>query len=127
MTENEPNTGSAAGRIGRTIALIAVVVVFLGLIIASVGAKPSIADQVWNEAATVGNLDAKNYYIMYTDLFCPYCTPFSRAVMEHWDEFENYLAENDILFEVRLTDYIYLDYGSEYSRDSAEAAYCAIR
>ena len=47
--------------------------------------------------------------------------------MDNWDEFQDYLAENDVLFEVRLTDYIYVAHGSQLSRDSAEAAYCAMR
>lgn len=128
MTEDETTKKPVAtGRLWRTIAIIAVAAAFIVLIITSVVTKPSISDQIWNEAATIGKLDAKNYYIMYTDLLCPYCTPFSRAVLDHWDEFQQYLEENDILFEVRLTDYIYFAYGSQYSHDSAEAAYCAMR
>lgn len=104
-----------------------VIILLLALIVSSLSAKPSNADQVWDENATIGNLEAKNYYIMYTDLMCPYCTYFSRAVMDHWDEFQAYLAEHDILFEVRLTDYIYEGHKIAASRDSAEGAYCAMR
>lgn len=108
-------------------AIGAVVVLLFALVIASVSSKPSNADQVWNEGSTVGDLEARNYYIMYTDLMCPYCTYFSRAVMGHWDEFLAYLEDYDILFEVRLTDYIYEGKGVEASRDAAEASYCAMR
>lgn len=111
----------------RTAGIIGVIVALFAIIIASTSSQSSPAGQVWNEAATVGNLDAKNYYIMYTDLMCPYCDVFSRVVMEHWDEFTQYLEENDILFEVRLTDYLAEAGSSTYSRSAAEAAYCAMR
>lgn len=111
----------------RTIGIIGVVVALFAIIIAGSSAQSSPAGQVWNEAATVGDLKAKNYYIMYTDIMCPYCDFFSRVVMDHWDDFTAYLEENDILFEIRLTDYLYEGVGSQYSRDSAEAAYCAMR
>ncbi len=99
-------------------------------IIFNLAILPSISvssNQVWNEATTIGNLQAANHYIMYTDLMCPYCDVFSREVMNHWDEFQQYLAENDVLFEIRLTDYLYEASGSEYSRAAAEGAYCAMR
>lgn len=129
VDENDKNGKStSAGKIVRTVAIIAVVACFVGLFIASLGSlNPSAADQVWNKEMTVGNLEAKNYYIMYTDLMCPYCDVFSREVMNHWDEFTQYLADNDILFEIRLTDALYEGVGSEHSRDAAEAAYCAKR
>lgn len=111
----------------RTIAIVAVIVAAFALIIASMSAKQPLSDQVWDENTTVGNLDADNYYIMYTDLMCPYCDVFSRAVMEHWDEFQEYLSEHDILFEIRLTDALYEGSGLQYSRDAAEATYCAAR
>lgn len=111
----------------RTIAIVVVVVAIFALIIGSMSAKQPLSDQVWDQNTTTGSLEAKNYYIMYTDLMCPYCDVFSRAVMEHWDEFQEYLAEHDILFEVRLTDALYEGSGLQYSRDAAEAAYCATR
>ena len=114
-------------RIWRTIAVIAVAAIFVVLMIINITAKPAPGDQAWNEATTVGNLEAKNYYIMYTDIMCPYCDVFSRAVMNNWDEFQQYLDEHDILFEVRLTDYLYEGNAYDASRDSAEAAYCAMR
>lgn len=111
----------------RTAGIIGIVVALFAVLIASSASQSSTAGQVWNEAATVGDLDAKNHYIMYTDIMCPYCDFFSRVVMNNWDEFTAYLEENDVLFEIRLTDYLYEGVGSQYSRDSAEAAYCAMK
>lgn len=127
MTETTEIKTNSAGRIARTVAIIAVIVAFFVLIIANSSTRRLPGDEAWNEAATLGNREAKNYYIMYTDLMCPYCDVFSRVVMEHWDEFQQYLADNDILFEIRLTDYLYAASSSEYSRAAAEAAYCAMR
>lgn len=113
-------------KIWRTLAIVAVIVVLFATIILNSSTKQSAGDQAWNQAATIGNPEAKNFYVMYTDLLCPYCDFFSRVVMEHQDEFEQYLADNDILFEVRMTDYLYTAGASEYSRDAAEATYCAM-
>lgn len=106
---------------------IVVFILIIGAIIASTTVKPSNTDKVWDEAMTVGNPDAKNYFIIYSDLVCPYCVAFENAIVEHEDEFQNYIAENDILVEVRLSDFLY-EYGEtnpEHSRYSAIATYCA--
>lgn len=111
----------------RIIGLIAVIVVVLGAIIASVTIKPSNAEQVWDMAMTVGDPEAKNYFIIYSDLVCPYCIAFENAIVENEEEFQNYIAENDILLEVRLSDFLY-EYGESnpiHSRYSALATYCA--
>lgn len=114
-------------KIGRYIAITLVVFALFAVIILNSSTKQSAADQVWNLASTTGDPEAKNLYIMYTDLMCPYCDFFSRAVMRDQEKFDQYLADNDILFEIRLTDYLYEASNSEYSRDSAEAGYCAMR
>ncbi len=124
-TESIESKTSNVGRIIRTIAIIAIIVLFFVIIIANSSTRRAPGDEAWSEATTIGDRDAKNYYIMYTDLMCPYCDVFSRVVMENWDEFQQYLADNNILFEIRLTDYLYEASGSQYSRDAAEAAYCA--
>ncbi len=113
-------------KIIRIVAIVGIIGALFAVVLLNTSTKQRPSDQVWNEAATVGSLEAKNYYVMYTDLLCPYCDVFSRAVMDHWDEFEQYIADNDILFEIRLTDYLYEGSGVEYSRDAAEAAYCAM-
>ena len=111
----------------RIIGIIAVVVIIFAAIIASMNVKPSNSEKVWDEAMTVGNPDAKNYFIVYSDLVCPYCIAFENAIVEHEEEFQQYLEENDILFEVRLSDFLY-EYGETNpinSRHSAVASYCA--
>ena len=85
------------------------------------------SETVWNEGMTLGSMDAKNYFIVYTDLMCPYCNLYAQEVYRNEDEFEKYLADNDILYEVRVTDMLYESNGIEYSKTSAEAAYCADR
>lgn len=113
--------------IGRIIAIIAVVVAFVGLVLISNSQRQTSGDQLWNQEMSVGSLEARNFFIMYTDIMCPYCDVFSRATIEHWDEFTEYLASNDILFEIRLTDALYEGSDNKMSRDAAEAAYCAKR
>ena len=116
------------GRIIRIAAVIILAGAFVALIIFNASSTP--ADEAWDEATTMGNLDAKNHYIFYTDLMCPYCDAYSRLIAENKEEFQrDYLEGKDILYEIRLTDFLY-EYGehkTEYSRQSAEAAYCAAR
>ncbi len=104
-----------------------VIVVIVAAIIASMNTKPSNAEKVWDEQMTIGNLDAKNYFIIYSDLVCPYCLAFENAIVENEENFKQYIKENDILIEVRLSDFLY-EYGESrppHSRYSAIATYCA--
>jgi len=116
----------AIGRVGRIVLIAGIVIIFLAIFIISATHKAPASEQVWDMRTTVGNPDAKKHYVMYTDLMCPYCDVFSRAVMEHQDEFEQFLADNDVLFEIRLTDMLYYGSGSDMSKDAAEATFCAI-
>ena len=113
-------------KILRNLAIIGVIVALFAVVIMNSSTRQAPADQVWHPETTVGSLQARNYYVMYTDLMCPYCDVFSRNILEHWDDFEQFLAENDILFEIRLTDMLYEGSGAEYSRWASEAGYCAI-
>ena len=111
----------------RIVGIVLVVVVLFAAIIASMNNKPSNSEKVWDQAMTIGNPDAKNYFIVYSDLVCPYCIAFENAIVENEEEFQEYLKKNDILFEVRLSDFLY-EYGehrSPSSRYSAIASYCA--
>ncbi len=111
----------------RIIGVIIVVVLVFAAIIISTTKKPSNEEMVWDTEMTQGNLDAKNYFIIYSDLVCPYCIAFENAIVEHEEEFQKYIEENDILVEVRLSDFLY-EYGEAQamsSRHSAIAAYCA--
>lgn len=106
---------------------IILLVGILGAAIISSMVKPSNAEKVWDEEMTVGNLEAKNYFIIYSDIMCPYCVAFENAIFENEDEFNKYIDENDILVEVRLSDFLY-EYGEARainSRYSALGTYCA--
>ena len=114
-------------KIIKIIGVIMVAIVLVAAIIVSMNQKPSNSEKIWDERTTMGNLDAKNYFIIYSDLVCPYCIAFDNAMVEHEDELEEYLKENDILLEVRLSDFLY-EYGESnpiHSRYSAIATYCA--
>ena len=111
----------------RIIGIVSVVLLIIAAIVASMTNKPSNTDKVWDQAMTIGNPEAKNYFIIYSDLVCPYCVAFENAIVEHEDEFQKYIAENDILIEIRLSDFLY-EYGETKpinSRYSAVATYCA--
>lgn len=126
MEENPVKT-TKIGKILRIGALIAVVAVIVAAIGASLNQKPSNADKVWYEEMTLGSLEAENYFVIYSDIACPYCIAFENALVEHHDELEAYLAQNDILLEVRIADFLY-QYGESnpvQSRDAAVATYCA--
>lgn len=116
------------GRVIRTAVITAIIGAFLALIIFNASQKPSVETKVWDMRTTIGNAGAERHYIMYTDLMCPYCDAFSRVVKENLDEFKrDYIEDKKILFEMRVTDFLY-EFGAhktEYSRQSAEAIYCA--
>ena len=111
----------------RVIGVIVVIILIGAAIFTSINAKPSNAELVWDEKMTVGNPDAKNYFIIYSDLLCPYCIAFENAIIENEEAFQEYIKENDILVEVRLSDFLY-EYGETNpinSRYAAVASYCA--
>ena len=114
-------------KVGRIAGIVALVIVIFAAIFTSLSAKPSNSERVWDEQMTVGNIDAKNYFIIYSDIMCPYCVAFENAIFENEERFLKYIEENDILVEVRLSDFLYR-YGEARpinSQYSAEAAYCA--
>ena len=111
----------------RIVGILVLVLALVGAIVASMNVKPSNADKVWDVATTRGNLEAENYFVVYSDIMCPYCVAFENAIVEHEEEFEKYITENDILFEVRISDFLY-EFGETQpinSRYSAEATFCA--
>ena len=115
------------GKVFRIIGVVAVLGILVAAIVTSMTHKTPNSEIVWDKDMTVGNMDAKNYYIIYSDIACPYCLAFENAIIEHEDEFKEYIEKNDILVEVRLSDFMY-EYGqsqSIQSRYSAEAIYCA--
>ena len=111
----------------RIFGVVAVVGVLVAAIVASMNQKTPNAEKVWDKDMTVGNMDAENYFIIYSDLACPYCVSFENAIIEHEEEFKKYIEANDILVEIRLSDFLY-EYGQSQSIESlygAEAVYCA--
>lgn len=115
------------GKILRMIGLIAIGGFLLALLIFNASTGSSAGDKAWDLRTTVGSKEAKNHFIMYTDLACPYCDVFSRAIMENEEEFNQLIAEKDIMVEIRLMDFLY-NYGEfkpEMSKWSAEATVCA--
>lgn len=130
-TEGEIKTGNGgASKIATIVGLVIVGALLLIVIVGAIisGTDNSHNSKVWDARTTVGNMNAKNYYIMYTDMACPYCSVFSREIMNHEDEFKrDYIEGQDILFEVRVTDYLY-EYGEKsigMSRWGATGVYCA--
>ncbi|MBQ6410085.1 thioredoxin domain-containing protein [Candidatus Saccharibacteria bacterium] len=111
----------------RILGLIVIVVAIFAAMIISFNQKTPNSEKVWDKDTTVGNMEAQNYFIIYSDIVCPYCVAFENAIIEHEDEFQEYIEKNDILVEIRLSDFLY-EYGQSNpisSRYSAEAVYCA--
>ena len=115
------------GKIIRIIGIAVIVVAIFAAMIASMNQKPSNAERVWDKEMTVGNMEAKNYFIIYSDVACPYCVAFENAIIEHEEDFKRYIEQNDVLVEIRVSDFLY-EYGQSRSIESrygAEAIYCA--
>ena len=111
------------------VGIFAVAIAIIAAIMASINAKTPISEKVWYEEMTLGDMDAKNYFVIYSDIACPYCIAFENAMIEHKDELMGYIEEKDILIEVRATDFLY-EYGESKpieSRYAAVATYCAKR
>ncbi|MBQ3441597.1 thioredoxin domain-containing protein [Candidatus Saccharibacteria bacterium] len=114
-------------KIVRIVSIIVIVVAIVAAMVASFNQKPSNADMIWDEQTIIGNKEAKNYFIIYSDIVCPYCVAFENAIIENKEDFERYIADNDVLVEIRLSDFLY-EHGASKSiasRYSAEAVYCA--
>ena len=114
-------------KIARVIGLIALVVVFIAAIAVGLSHKTPNSEKIWDKETVVGDMEAENYFIIYSDIVCPYCVAFENAIIEHQEEFNQYIKEKDILVEIRLSDFLF-EYGQSNpisSRYSAEAVYCA--
>ena len=109
------------------VGIFAVAIAIIAAIMASINAKTPISEKVWYEEMTLGDMDAKNYFVIYSDVACPYCVAFENAIIEHQEEFNKYIENNDILVEIRVADFLY-EYGESNpieSRYGAVATYCA--
>lgn len=115
------------GKIVRALGVVGVIAAIIAAVAVSMNAEPSNAEKVWEADMTVGSMDAKNYFIIYSDVACPYCVAFENAIIEHEEDFLRYIEQNDVLVEIRLSDFLY-EYGQSQSVESrygAEAIYCA--
>ncbi|MDO4611836.1 MAG: thioredoxin domain-containing protein [Candidatus Saccharibacteria bacterium] len=111
-------------RIGGIVAIVGLI--FAAMISSMTATTPN-SEKVWDPEMTIGNMDAKNYFVIYSDIACPYCIAFENAIIEHQEEFEKYIEEKDVLVEIRVSDYLY-EYGQSNpisSRLSAVGTYCA--
>jgi protein-disulfide isomerase len=113
----------------KVILFVALGVLVVGLVIynASLPPKPTdFSQKAWHEAMTLGNASAENHFIVYTDIFCPYCDNFSRAWADNEEEFRrDYIDNNKIYLEYRLTDII-SDHSPNAER-GGEGGYCAAK
>ena len=122
-----PEKSKNTSKIVRVISIIAILVVVIAAMIVGLSHNNSEGHKVWDEQTTVGNLEAENHFIIYSDIVCPYCVAFENAIIENEDEFQKYIKDNDVLVEVRLSDFLY-EYGQTNpitSRWSAEGVFCA--
>lgn len=111
----------------RIIILTGVAGLFVALMIYSMTHKAPVSTEIWDEGTTIGDAEtATRHYVQYTDIACPYCTIFTRLTIENEDAFHEFLAENHILYEIRMSEIIYDSTGSDMSRDSNVASYCAL-
>ncbi len=111
----------------RISAIIVIVGFLAALVVFNILNPPRPDMSVWNEKMSKGNAEtAKHHYIMYTDIFCPYCDKFSDAIGANLEDFDkNYIEDKNILFEIRVTDLNYLNGHSQNSKPAGLAAYCA--
>lgn len=111
---------------GRIAIIVAIIVAIGALISISLfTGQKSTAEQVWDQQTTIGSLEAKNHFVLYTDIMCPYCAVLGQTIIHNQDEFKQWLADNDVLWEVRITDYLYEGSDIDSSRPAAESIYCA--
>jgi protein-disulfide isomerase len=96
----------------------------VALVVFNSSRQPEVEKEVWVEQMTLGQSDAQNHFIVYTDMMCPYCDNFSRVIIDKMDELRrDYLDTGKIYLEYRMTDII-ADH-SVNSERAGEAAYCA--
>lgn len=115
----------------RPLILIFLFSILIISIILNVNKKPSTSESVWNKNLTLGDLNSKNHYIIYSDFGCPYCMIIARQLYKNQDELEKtYIKSKNILLELRVTEFIYQasqKQQSYLSRQGGKASYCAAK
>ncbi|MBR3257289.1 thioredoxin domain-containing protein [Candidatus Saccharibacteria bacterium] len=115
-------------KFARILILAGIFGVILLAIISSSVKPPEIESKIWNDAMTLGDVEnATRHYIVYTDLMCPYCNYYAKTISDNEEEFEKFLSDHKIAYEVRVTDMLYESSDVAFSRPAAEGAYCAAR
>ena len=71
---SEQVTGGSISRVVRVLAILLIGFAIISLAIFN--SQKTLADEVWNDKMIVGSTDAKNYFVQYSDLACPYCNIF---------------------------------------------------
>jgi hypothetical protein len=113
----------------RTILAIAAVAFVIALFVFnSTGKAPEDSSVAWNENMAKGDAESGAHFIMYTDIFCPYCDKFSNALHANARDFnENYIDNGKIYYEMRVTNINYYSGHSDNSTPAGESTYCAAR
>lgn len=115
-------------KILRIVALVGVFALIFVAIVSSNVKPANVSAEVWNTTMTLGDpATAVRHYVVYSDLMCPYCNYYGKVIWDNDEEFQKYLEENKIAYEIRVTDMLYESSGIKMSRPSAEGAYCAAR
>ena len=115
-------------KLASILALVAVFALIFVAIVTSNVNQVDVSGEIWNQAMTMGDPEtAVRHYVVYTDLMCPYCNYYGRVIWDNDEEFQQYIADNKIVYEVRVTDMLYESSGVEMSLPAAEGAYCAAR
>lgn len=85
---------------------------------------------VWHKEMLLGDENAKNHFVEYSDIMCPWCAKFSTQIKNHLAELkQKYLDTNEVSLEFRLTDYLTTDddsKGADNSTRAGERVYCAL-
>lgn len=112
------------------VGILVLIIGFLGFLVIYNTLNPAPPDMTtWNAAMAKGDPEtAKHHFVMYTDIFCPYCDKFSDAVAANLEDFnKHYIEDEKVLFEIRVTDVNYENGHSNNSKPAGVAAYCAAR
>ncbi|MCL2444668.1 DsbA family protein [Candidatus Saccharibacteria bacterium] len=98
-----------------------VVLVVIGLVLSTFQQESTEREEVWEMAMTKGNPENERHFIMYTDMFCPFCAQFNIATKGGFEA--DFIETDKIFFEMRLTAPL----GGPNSIRGAESGYCAAR
>jgi protein-disulfide isomerase len=117
--------------------LIAIIVIVIWLLAGNSNHNSTEADSpmkaatkyVLNDGMIEGDTSSPNHFVEYTDVFCPYCGMFNRAITDNHDDFKkNYLDSKKMYYEIRVTNAL-ADPNKEndISTTGGESTYCATK